>query len=66
VLGTLVAALALGAHARARSTSRHCSCARGALQCKAISLLWLAPLALGLAVHARRTRAGAPASVLRW
>ena len=53
VLGTLVAALAW---VRGRAPADFAAlllCAAGALQCKAITLLWLAPLAAGLAWHAR-------------
>jgi len=53
LLGTLMAALGW---MRSRAPSAFAAlllCAAGALQCKAISLLWLAPLALGLALYAR-------------
>jgi hypothetical protein len=54
VLGTLVAALGWVRTRAPAELAAVLLCAAGALQCKAISFLWLAPLALGLAAYARR------------
>jgi hypothetical protein len=53
LLGTLLAALAWMRSRAPGTFAALLLCAAGAMQCKAISLLWLAPLALGLALYAR-------------
>jgi len=53
LLGTLLAALAWARTRAPADLAALLLCAAGALQCKAISLLWLAPLAIGLLVLTR-------------